>query len=83
MLGKTEDGSTHIQNRFTGATHEITAGKCSCKEDIKTGIPCCHLIAMLFATPDADYSAHFAERWCRKKDIKVAVKPNLSKFKTK
>lgn len=74
IIGKTEDGSTHVQNKFTGITYEVTNGRCSCKEDVKTGIPCSHLIASLIVTPEAEYSAYFAPRWTSRKDPKIQIK---------
>lgn len=75
IIGKTEDGSTHVVNKYTNATHEITNGRCSCKEDVKTGIPCSHLIASLIIAPEENYSSYFANRWSKKPRKPAAVHP--------
>lgn len=73
----TQKEVTHVVSRLTGSIYDVTEGQCSCKESIKTGIPCQHMVTVARAS-NSEYLPMFAARW-----KKVPNNPTTSSSKTK
>lgn len=57
----------YVAEKRTGKSEMIVEGRCSCKEDVKTGIPCPHVICWLKELPGIDYLDAFDARWRKDK----------------
>jgi hypothetical protein len=56
LLGKidneeTGQSVTHIYNKVTGNLYDIVGDKYTCKENLKSGIPCSHIISAARVNP--------------------------------
>jgi hypothetical protein len=84
LLGKSDNEETgqsiaHIQNRLTGNMYDIVGDKCTCQENIKTGIPCSHMITAARANPQGQYLSMFAPRWKKVIGVMQMQKEMISK----
>jgi len=87
LLGKTdseESGQsvTHIQNKLTGNMYDIVGDKCTCQENVKTGIPCSHMITAVRVNPQGQYLPMFAQRWKKPISVMQLQKEMVSKEQT-